>query len=241
MHPQQIRSGRTYFNHGRGTKRRTVVEIDNGRLEKRVCYETGNGERTWTSLREFAAWAAGEVPEEGRWEWPLLAQQRIWPDAPGQFGTPRKHDIHTGIDLYCPLGTRVVAVEAGMVVGVENFTGPAAGSPWWNDTQALLVEGQSGVVVYGEMAPEPELTPGVHVEAGQHIGTVTTSVLKTDKGRPMTMLHVELMAPGTHETLWWPLDREQPPMLLDPTAKLFAAGHPLWQYDFAGLSWPASI
>ncbi len=36
-------------------------------------------------------------------------------------------------------------MEAGVVVGVEDFTGPAAGSPWWLPTKAVLVEGASGV------------------------------------------------------------------------------------------------
>lgn len=154
--------------------------------------------------------------------WPLKAPP-IWPDAPGHFGARRKFDYHTGIDLYCPLGTEVVAVEAGTVVLVEWFTGTLAGSPWWNDTQAVLVEGASGVLVYGEI--NPFVAVGQSIRAGDVLGVVDTPVLKRFKGRPTTMLHFEWMTPGSRTTLWWPVEHPQcPPNLKDPTPLL----HPLY-------------
>ena len=56
------------------------------------------------------------------WIWPLTAAP-LFPDEPGQFGTRRVEDVHTGVDLYCELGTEVRAVEAGEVVALEWFTG----------------------------------------------------------------------------------------------------------------------
>ena len=70
---------------------------------------------------------------------------------PGAFGAVRKFDVHTGVDLYCKQGTPICAVEDGTVVEIEIFTGPRAESPWWNETLAILVEGKSGVVCYGEV------------------------------------------------------------------------------------------
>jgi len=35
----------------------------------------------------------------------------IWPGKEGQFGTVRKHDIHTGIDLYCRQGEEVYLIQ----------------------------------------------------------------------------------------------------------------------------------
>ena len=153
------------------------------------------------------------------WCSPLPAHRVEMPDEPGTFGFVRKHHIHEGVDLYCPEGTLVVPVECGLVVGVIPFTGEQADppSPWWNATQAVLVEGSSGVVVYGEII--------AHVTVGQQVNTRTTlghvrTVLKKDKGRPMSMLHLELHTPGTRNAFDWPVDGVRPPSLLDPTPHL---------------------
>jgi ubiquinone/menaquinone biosynthesis C-methylase UbiE len=129
------------------------------------------------------------------------------------------HDTHTGVDLYCDLGTEVFAVEGGKVVSVERFTGDAAGSPWWLETWAVLVEGASGVVVYGELE-KPSVAEGDHVVAGARVGKVARVLIK-DKGRPMSMLHLELYAAGTTRTKWWRYER--PADLVDPTPYLLEA------------------
>lgn len=143
----------------------------------------------------------------------------IWPDAPGQFGTRRKHDVHTGIDLYTYSGMPVIPCEPGVVVAIEDFTGPKAGSPWWNDTQAILVEGDSGVICYGELAVPRGLTVGMEVTLETCLGCVQ-KVLRKNKGRPMVMLHIELYKHGTRESVIWNLDAPKPENLLDPTEPL---------------------
>lgn len=158
----------------------------------------------------------------GPWTWPLKAWSfRNIPvgNHPGAFGVERKHDIHTGVDLYCPHDAEIVAVESGHVVGVEHFTGPGADdpSPWWNDTWAVLVEGLSGVVLYGELYPHVQV--GDFVEAGERIGFSRT-VLKKDKGKPMCMLHFELYKHSTRESVWWKLGESIPKRLRNPTSKL---------------------
>jgi len=160
------------------------------------------------------------------WIWPLRHCTPLLPDEPGWFGTIRRHDTHTGIDLYCVCGQVVQAVEAGGVIRVEAFTGPNAEdpSPWWNDTWAVLVRGDSGVVVYGEIQPSVQV--GDLLQAGQTVGTVLT-VLQKDKGRPMTMLHLELLAPEATCTLWWMPHEPQPFLLRDPTTKLLEAAGPI--------------
>ena len=108
-------------------------------------------------------------------------------------------------------------MESGTVVAVEPFTGahvpPPDSSPWWNDTWAVLVEGPSGVIVYGEILPA--VHPGDAVAAGQPLGIVIP-VLRRDKGRPTTMLHLEWMRPGARQTVWWRLGQPQPEELRDP-------------------------
>jgi hypothetical protein len=110
-----------------------------------------------------------------------------------------------------------MAVEEGIVVALIGFTGAIAypPSPWWQDTWAALVEGPTGVVVYGEITPTVGVGNKVH--AGQEIGRVS-KVLKVDKGRPMSMLHLELHQPGTRDAYEW-LDAK-PASLLDPTPHL---------------------
>lgn len=159
--------------------------------------------------------------------WPLLGQTPLFPDAPGRFAAKRTHENHTGVDVYTGVGQAVVAMEDGVVVAIERFTGehvPGEPSPWWNNTWAVLVEGASGVVVYGEIRPVVEI--GQRLRAGERIGEVIP-VLRTFKGRPMVMLHVELLRPGTRKTAVWPRGTCRPRRLLDPTPLLrAAAGEP---------------
>ncbi len=139
------------------------------------------------------------------------------PHEQGKFGAIRKYDIHTGVDLYCEPNSNVYAIEDGIVIGIEFFTGENAGSPWWNETECVLVEGSSGVIVYGEIATAVRLHEWIG--QGELIGNVKT-VLKKDKGLPMTMLHVELYKNKTKDTCSWPLNTPQPDNLLDVTIML---------------------
>lgn len=133
----------------------------------------------------------------------------------GLFGAIRKHDIHTGIDLYCNSRDIVYAIEDGVVVNVCSFTGPEAGLPWWNDTKAVLIEGKSGVILYGEL--DTQLMIGDTIYEGDIIGMILT-VLKKDKGRPMNMLHLELYKNGYRgDGEIWKLGEDKPEFLLDPT------------------------
>lgn len=158
--------------------------------------------------------------------WPLL---NSLPEVPvgehaGAFGAIRKYDIHTGVDLYCEPGTEVVAVESGEVVNVEIFTGPKANSPWWNETYAVWVYNSlmDRTIVYGEVIPEENII-GSHINSGSKIGRVRT-VLKKDKGLPMTMLHFEMYSGVPKETCWWKLNEPKPEQLLDPTQLLIKVG-----------------
>ncbi len=136
---------------------------------------------------------------------------------PGAFGVSRQHHRHEGVDFYCPEGTPVHAVEDGVVVRVMGFTGPKADSPWWHDTDAVLIEGASGVVLYGEIAPQ--VKEGDRVTAGQVVGHIV-QVLREDKGRPMSMLHLELHTAGTRDCYEWTDESGKPPSLQDPTPYL---------------------
>lgn len=144
-----------------------------------------------------------------RWEFPLhdafetSARCNGVPSQghPGAFLTKRKHHTHTGVDLYTEDGQQVFAVEDGVVIGIEDFTGKAQQSPWWEDTKCILVEGASGVVCYGEVEPAMEIKVGTQVRRGRYIANVKR-VLKPHKCRPdidghsTSMLHVEMYKHG---------------------------------------------
>jgi hypothetical protein len=149
---------------------------------------------------------------------------------PGSWGAVRKYHVHEGVDLYCEEGTCVRPVEPGIVVAVIPFTGTEGDSPWWNDTQAVLVEGASGVVVYGEIITslkvgDPIVCGGTNDDT--IIGVVRT-VLKIDKGRPMSMLHLELHTRDARDAPAWLRGEEKPSTLRDPTEFLLeiAAAQP---------------
>jgi murein DD-endopeptidase MepM/ murein hydrolase activator NlpD len=142
---------------------------------------------------------------------------------PGSFGAARRFHRHEGVDLYALPGTKVHAMEAGIIVGIHDFTGPAAGSPWWLPTSCVMIEGASGVINYGDITPASGLQPGRLVEAGDTLGTVAT-VLREDEGRPRSMLHIERYVLGTSEPIaTWALGSDRPRQLLDPTGLLLRA------------------
>lgn len=128
---------------------------------------------------------------------------------PGAFLTARNSKRvpgelirHTGVDLYTVEGEPICAMEAGRVVNVEPFTGSQINSPWWLDTSAVLVEGASGVVCYGEVQPKIEV--GCIVQRGDVIAEAAR-VLPVGKersdipGHSPCMLHIELYNHGTKQ------------------------------------------
>lgn len=93
----------------------------------------------------------------------------------GAFGAIRKHDIHTGIDLYVPENTSVYALDDGIVIDISVFTGQLASppSPWWNETYAVIVYhvNLNVFILYGEIQPI-NLKKYQIVEKGSLIGNV---------------------------------------------------------------------
>ena len=137
--------------------------------------------------------------------WPLKNAVPLFPDEPGQFGAVRKHDVHTGVDLYCEKGGYVQSMEAGVVIDIVPFTGEVASppTPFWNNTWAVVIQGEHGILLYGEIVPLPEIMVGMQVQEGQEIGCVMP-VLKSFKGRPMCMLHMEAYSTYSTPVEWLP-------------------------------------
>ena len=154
---------------------------------------------------------------------PLKNYQYMIPDSNmcGGFGFKRKHDTHTGVDLYCNNGDSVYCIENGVIVDICEFTGFNE-SPWWEDTYAVVIKGESGFILYGEIIPDHNLKTGSVVKEGDLIGSVKR-VLKKDKGvTPTSMLHLELYDTYT-EPVWW--INEKPKNLKDITELLWNQKH----------------
>lgn len=134
---------------------------------------------------------------------------------PGSFGFVRSHDIHTGVDLYCKDGEPVYAIEDGIIANYGAFTGIGAESPWWEDTDFISIKGKSGKIIYGEISINKSLMSKTYIKAGDLLGNVKR-VLRVDKGKPMTMLHIELYNDkysGSGEV--WNLGQQKPECLED--------------------------
>jgi len=139
----------------------------------------------------------------------------------GAFGVKRRYDIHKGVDLYCPQGTLIHSVEDGKVVDLRWFTGEKAGSPWWRNTQGISIEGETGVVVYGEMMI-PSFKKGDVVKKDDVLGTVEQVMVK-DNDRPLAMLHFALHRHAVLSNGRWDIGKPQPSGLIDPTNRLISS------------------
>lgn len=145
---------------------------------------------------------------------------------PGAFGTTRKNYNHTGVDIYCDYNHTVEAVESGVVVAIEQFTGSSVNTPWWYDTCHVTIKGKSGLVVYGELKPHPWVKVGATHTVGHCVGFVEQVIKNVPKNPPdnwkPNMLHIELLHPDTTNVtaLDWPLNTSKQSYLLDPTPYL---------------------
>lgn len=154
---------------------------------------------------------------------------------PGAFGVKRKHDFHTGVDLYCKQGDFVFSCTDGVVVEVKPFTGPSIGHTWWNETKAIVIDTGMNYILYGEVE-SLIVKVGDKVKRGQMIAKIIP-VLPEHKYRPdipghsVNMLHLELMRrnpvftefQGRNGFMTWDLDKCQPYDLFNPTSKLMTS------------------
>lgn len=128
---------------------------------------------------------------------------------------------HSGIDIFCPVGSRVIATEACEVVRVWRFTG-APDTPEYRKTWAVTVRNATGnIVVYGEVR-KPRLKMGQNITAGRTIGfAAKVEYNRNEVSFRRCMLHFELYKAGTKKTIdWWYKGRPKPGRLLDPTTYL---------------------
>jgi polyhydroxyalkanoate synthesis regulator phasin len=132
----------------------------------------------------------------------------------GAWGSQRDKDKHRGIDLYAPEGTKVIAVENGIVSDIFNVP-PPEDAPSGKETQAIAIDGPSGRATYAEIKANPNIKVGDKITQGQSIGAVT-KIHDEESDIPNSMLHFQLSSGG-------PVDewiKEKPKNLLNPTDML---------------------
>ena len=140
---------------------------------------------------------------------------------PGGFGAIRKHDIHTGVDIYCDNNDIVSAFEDGIVIDRGIFTGKNAGTPWWNETYYITVQHKNYQVLYGEIISFLQI--GEKVAANKVIGNVKQVLKKPAKqaihNHSLSMLHIEVYNNTSFkviEPVVWELNSPKPEILIDP-------------------------
>lgn len=143
---------------------------------------------------------------------------------PGAFGFRRRNNYHTGVDLYVPGNVNVFPCEQGTVVKIDQFTGLEDDTGKWMKTWAVMIEGESGVINYGEIEPNDKLKIVSYVNPDNRIGRVLPVIYPGYErpdipGHSRFMLHLELHKHGTREFPHWHPIKE--PSLLDPTFYLF--------------------
>ena len=126
---------------------------------------------------------------------------------PGAFGFKRRKNYHTGIDIYVSGPCSVTACEPGEIIKIGQFTGGKE-SPWWKDTWAVSIRGESGICNYGEIENPTHLKVGQRVNECDHLGMIT-NVIFPERARPdipghsIYMLHFERYKEGAQDTLNW--------------------------------------
>lgn len=141
---------------------------------------------------------------------------------PGSFGFKRTFEIHNGLDVYCRDGSNVFAVEDGEVIKITQFTGKDVGSPWWEETWAIYVKGQSGVVCYGEMNKQFNFVVGDGVRVGDSLGCIhhvlpESKIRRDIRNHNNAMLHIQLFSEYFTEDIPFEVKSGVKNTLLDPT------------------------
>jgi len=126
----------------------------------------------------------GRPPAPGKMKgvWPIPGDlRRTVPEKgkPGSFMEDRSDRRHCGVDLYAPVGSKVVSIDDGLVLEVGTFTEGEV-VPYWKETFYVIVEEDGGrFVKYAELETV-EVRVGERVRSGQRLGRVG-SVLDPEK------------------------------------------------------------
>jgi murein DD-endopeptidase MepM/ murein hydrolase activator NlpD len=154
------------------------------------------------------------------WPVPQAYSRRVPSKPEAAFGAPREYKNgrgrHAGLDIYAPVGAKVLAIEAGTVVHISFFTG-RPWSPQWRRTWYVMIEhADKRVAAYCELR-KPFLKKGQKIKANQIVGYIA-KVLFGQKTKESAMLHFELHKPGSRIATDW--IGQKPDKILNPAGYL---------------------
>lgn len=140
--------------------------------------------------------------------WPISILPKKWTYL-GSFGAPRNNGlrIHPGVDLGCPFGTDVFAMEDGIIMYKQGWSGPK--------TSAIIVYSPKTnfSIVYGAIFPGSNLPLKTEVKKGQKIATIGIYP------KSSTMLHCEMwhgiLSPTRRLKNVWKKGKSKPEILID--------------------------
>ena len=153
--------------------------------DKKAQFE--EAQKTWLSFVQ--ANNVGFEYTGGTFAWPIPGYYTLSSD----FGTVRViygvRDVHRGMDIPAPLGTKVYAAYDGQVSTVAH---------WSYGTCVKLDHGSGLVTIYGHLSARADgITDGVYVTKGQLIGYVGSTGNSTGNH-----LHFEVDLNGTPVSAW---------------------------------------
>lgn len=171
-------------NFGAGTKS-AVVSF------QRSCGISADGivgPTTWRYLIGNAGSASSKFWDARRsWYHPIRGGHTVDPATyPRYFGASRDGGTraHGGADYIAPVGTYIVAMTSGTVIGYY---------PFYVGVYALVVKNDDGSIIrYGEIKKLPSISVGSRVSKGQNIAVMTPNTAGGSH-----MLHLEVFAGTT--------------------------------------------
>jgi len=122
------------------------------------------------------------------------------------FGAVKKENIHTGIKLHCA-DRFIYTIESGKIINILPYFKTSGN----NKLYSVMIEGESGVFLYGGIRPSRYLKIGNYVDRQHYIGEALLH------HNSKLMLHLELYKYGTVEPVQWLTTENKPSNLLDPT------------------------
>lgn len=117
----------------------------------------------------------------------------------GFFWEDRGDRYHCGLDFYAPFKSHVFAIESGQIVSIHPFTSPRM-IPYWNDTIALVLEGESGYLYKYAELDSVDVNISDHVKAGDILGRVGR-VLKKENIDKTSPVYIQQLIHSNHASM----------------------------------------
>jgi len=118
---------------------------------------------------------------------------------PGSFWEDRGDRHHAGVDLYAPVSSPVLAIQASQILRISVHTSPGI-LPFWNTTYAIILQLPSGIILrYAELG-DISVSVDQVVKCGQVLGYVG-QVLLPNRVIPTDPEYIHLLKDSNHSSM----------------------------------------